>query len=61
MKIEKAIEGALKSAPRTKQFTSQLELNRNFLVRMEQAGVVTRKQQFSIPLMERIANATRVD
>lgn len=61
MPIDKAMEGALKKAPQTRQFTSQLEANRTFLVRMEQAGVVTRKQQFSIPLMERIAHATRAE
>ena len=58
MSIDIAVKSAVKKADRTGEFIAQLERNRNFVDRMEKAGVVTRKQEFSIPLMERIARST---
>jgi hypothetical protein len=57
MSIEAAVKKALKDATREPGFSEQLKRNQNFSERMERAGVVTRKQQFSIPLMERIARS----
>lgn len=57
MKIDTAIRKALKPRDRGGDFQSQLNSNREFQQRMEQAGVITRKQAFTIPLMERIARA----
>jgi hypothetical protein len=55
--IEDAVKQALKAKPRNGDFANQLEKNREFHGRMERAGVVTRKQGFTIPLMERIVHA----
>lgn len=58
MPIEDAVKQVVKKEPRTGRFAIQLEANREFQKRMKKAGVVTRKQAFSIPLMERIAHCT---
>lgn len=55
MSIEAAMKKALNVGGRDKSFSDQLERNRNFSDKMERAGVIKRKQEFSIPLMERIA------
>jgi hypothetical protein len=55
MSIDKAVKQALKSKERGGDFGVQLKSNRDFQRRMENAGVITRKQAFTIPLMERIA------
>lgn len=55
MKIDTAVKKALKAKDRGGDFGMQLKSNREFQHRMEKAGVITRKQAFSIPLMERIA------
>ena len=55
MKIDTAVRSALKSKDRSGDFGLQLRSNREFQRRMEKAGVITRKQAFTIPLMERIA------
>ena len=54
--IDEAIKGALLETGRNAKFTEQLKVNRQFHSRMERAGVVTKKQAFTIPLMERIAH-----
>jgi hypothetical protein len=54
MKIDQAVKKALKRQDRGCDFHTQLKSNQDFQRRMEQAGVVTRKQGFTIPLMERI-------
>ncbi|AKM09312.1 hypothetical protein [Croceicoccus naphthovorans] len=59
MSIEKAVKKALKTKSAKGEFAEQLESNRAFSDRMGRAGVVIRKQEFSIPLMERIAHSTR--
>lgn len=55
MPIDDAVRKAVRE-PRSGQFATQLKSNRDFQARMEKAGVVTRKQGFTIPLMERIAH-----
>lgn len=57
MSIEAAVKKALKDKSQGSDFSNQLKNNKHFSERMERAGVVTRKQQFSIPLMERIARS----
>lgn len=57
MKIDTAVRSALKVKGRTGDFSLQLNSNREFQRRMEKAGVITRKQSFTIPLMERIARS----
>ena len=57
MSIERAIKQALKNKDRGGDFTTQLKSNRDFQRRMENAGVITRKQTFTIPLMERIVGS----
>lgn len=55
MSIEAAVKTATTSeAARSTQFKAQLESNRAFHDRMQKAGVVPKKQEFTIPLMERI-------
>ena len=54
MKIDTAVKKALKPRDRGRDFQTQLKSNQEFQRRMEQAGVITRKQGFTIPLMERI-------
>ncbi len=56
MPIDDAVKEVTRNAPRKGKFATQLRSNREFQTRMEKAGVVTRKQAFSIPLMERIAH-----
>lgn len=56
MPIDETVKKVVKKEPRTGRFATQLEANRKFQQRMAKAGVVTRKQAFSIPLMERIAH-----
>ena len=56
MPIEDAVKKVVRKEPRTGKFASQLKFNREFQSRMEKAGVITRKQTISIPLMERIAH-----
>lgn len=58
MPIDDAVKQAVRKAPREGQFADQLKWNRDFQNRMERAGVVTRKQGFTIPLMERIAHCS---
>lgn len=58
MTIDAAVKKALGTKGREQGFSEQLERNRDFSEKMERAGVVTRKQGFSIPLMERIVHAT---
>ncbi|MBR0553069.1 hypothetical protein [Stakelama marina] len=58
MMIDQALKAALKDTPKGENFDSQLQLNKKFQNRMERAGVVTRKQSFSIPLMERIVGSS---
>ncbi len=55
MKIDSAVKRALAIKGRGADFTSQLADNKRFQRRMEDAGVITRKPEFTIPLMERIA------
>ena len=55
MKIDVAVKASLKSKDRAGDFGTQLKSNREFQRRMEKAGVITRKQGFTIPLMERIS------
>jgi hypothetical protein len=57
--IEEAIKKALNANARGTEFAGQLETNREFHSRMERAGVMTKKQSFTIPLMERIAHLTK--
>jgi hypothetical protein len=57
MSIERAIKQALKRKDRGGDFSAQLESNLDFQRRMENAGVITRKQSFTIPLMERIVRS----
>ena len=57
MNIDAAVKKALKSKGKGADFARQLKSNREFSDRMERAGVVTRKQSFTIPLMERIARS----
>lgn len=57
MSIDDAVKKALQATPRGEEFSEQLERNRHFSNRMERAGVVTKKQEYSIPLMERIAHS----
>ena len=56
MSIDDAVRKVLHATVQGAQFSAQLERNRDFSERMERAGVVTRKQEYSIPLMERIAH-----
>ena len=57
MSIEAAIKNAAKAAAvRSPEIREQLQRNQAFSTQMEAAGVVKRKQTFSIPLMERIAH-----
>jgi hypothetical protein len=57
MKIDKAVKKAVERKDTTGDFGHQLKENVDFRRRMEAAGVITRKQSFSIPLMERITRA----
>ena len=57
MSIETAIKQALERDVHKVAFRVQIEENKKFSKRMENAGVTTRKQSFSIPLMERIVKA----
>lgn len=57
--IEQAIKKALQRETRKVEFLDQIKKNEEFHDRMERAGVVTRKQGFTIPLMERIAQLSR--
>lgn len=57
MSIEAAVAKVLKRVSAEPGFTDQLQRNQQFNERMIKAGVVTRKQEFSIPLMERIARS----
>lgn len=61
MPIDDAVKKAVRMEPRTGKFATQLKFNRDFQVRMEKAGVVTRKQAFTIPLMERISHCSGGD
>lgn len=56
--IDEAVKGALRVVDRDAGFTEQLKVNRQFHSRMERAGVVTKRQGFTIPLMERIAHVS---
>lgn len=58
MSIDDAVRNALQRTTMGDDFSEQLERNRSFSDRMERAGVVTRKQEYSIPLMERIVHAS---
>jgi hypothetical protein len=42
---------------KSNEFRSQLERYEEFRGKMDRAGVVLHKQEFSIPLMERIGNS----
>lgn len=56
MSIEIALKEAEKAGTgRSAGFQQQLAANRQFADRMQQAGVVTVKQGFTIPLMQRIS------
>ncbi len=56
MTIDLAVKKALSEKIANADFALQLKSNREFQVRMEKAGVTTRKQSFTIPLMERIVH-----
>lgn len=56
MGIEKAVETATARSQRNSSFEAQLSANREFSARMEKAGVVPKRQGFTIPLMERIVS-----
>lgn len=54
MSTESAIRTALKQ-PRDKAFQQQIETFRAFEQRLESSGYTIPREQFSIPLMERVA------
>ena len=58
MGIEEAIKAATMNPPRERGFEGQLAANREFSARMERAGVVPKREGFTIPLMERIVSHT---
>jgi hypothetical protein len=59
MTIDASVRQALASSRRGADFNAQLVRNQEFQRRMQEAGVITRKQEFTIPLMERIVRVER--
>lgn len=54
MSTESALRNAL-NQPRDKSFQQQIDTFRAFEQRLESSGYVIPREQFSIPLMERVA------
>lgn len=56
MGIEQDLAGALQDSKLRKDGLDQMDAGRAFEKRMREAGVKPNKQQFSIPLIERIGS-----
>jgi hypothetical protein len=54
MSLVIALKAVLVSTPIADEFAEQIQRHRRFKRRMEEAGVVPKKQEFRIPLIERI-------